>query len=252
VKAVTEGLDEPPQYFAINARFNKEGYESLDKVLKQGMIPLSVDDFKTKMKEEDMIVLDTRNEDDFAAGFIPGAIFIGLEGRFAEWAGSLLSFNKPMILVAEPEKEEEAIIRLARVGFDKVYGYLDGGFQSWKKAGEPIDMIIGIEPDELAMDIPFDEKLVVLDVRRPSEYAEGHIKDAVNLPLGEMKDPGSMANLNDDENLYVHCASGYRSMIAASLLKREGFNNLRNVIGGWSRIREEEKIETEKEKAVLN
>jgi len=252
IKEVTEGLDEPPQYFAINARFNKEGYESLDKVLKQGMRALSVEEFKSRMKEEDMIVLDTRNEDDFAMGFIPDSIFIGLEGRFAEWAGSLLPFDKPMVLVAEPEKEEEAIIRLARVGFDKVLGYLDGGFPSWKKAGEPIDLIVGVEPDELAMDIPFDEKLVVLDVRRPGEYAEGHIKDAVNLPLNDLKDPGSMANLDENVNLYVHCASGYRSMIAASLLKKEGFHNLRNVIGGWSRIREEEKIETEKEKAVLN
>jgi len=129
---------------------------------------------------------------------------------------------------------------------------LKGGVEAWKAAGEEPDMVIEVEADELAMDIPFDDHLVVIDVRKPNEYAEGHVKDALNMPLNDLKDPISMANIEDTDNLDVHCAGGYRSMIASSLLKREGFNNLRNVLGGWNKIREEEKIETEKEKAVLN
>jgi rhodanese-related sulfurtransferase len=196
--------------------------------------------------------LDTRNELAFTKGFIPNSINIGLEGRFAEWAGSLLPFDKPILLVTEPGEEKETIIRLARVGFDKVKGYLDGSYTAWRNAGEEIDMIIDIEPDELLMDMPFDENLVVLDVRNPSEFAEGHVAGAVNLPLDDMNEPGSMANLDDTDNLYVHCAGGYRSVIASSLLKRQGFHNLRNIVGGWSKIKELEKVEIVKEKSVLN
>jgi len=252
VRAVTDGLDAPPDYFAINARINKEGYESLEKVLHASLKALPLAEFKKLSEEDGTILLDTRNELDFGEGFIAGSIFIGLEGRFAEWAGSLLPFDKPILLISENGKEEETIIRLARVGFDKVKGYLEGGFATWKNAGEPVDLVISVEADELAMDLPFDDHLVVIDVRKPNEYAEGHVKDALNMPLNEMKDPGSMAILEDNDNLYVHCAGGYRSMIASSLLKREGFNNLRNILGGWNKIREEKRIETEKEKAVLN
>ncbi|MGE5520135.1 MAG: rhodanese-like domain-containing protein, partial [Candidatus Dadabacteria bacterium] len=175
-----------------------------------------------------------------------------LEDRFAEWAGSLLPFDQEILLVTEPGKEKETIIRLARVGFSKVIGYLDGSFNAWKAAGEPIDMIIEIEPDELAMDIPFDDNLVVLDVRRPTEFAEGHVKDAINLPLSELNDVVNIANFEEEQNLYIYCGSGYRSVIAASLFKRQGFHNLRNILGGWNKIKEESKIKTEKEKSVLN
>ena len=251
IKAVTDGLAEPPQYFALNAKINKEGYESLDDVLEQGLTKLSVEDFK-KFINDDTIILDTRHADVFTNGFIPGSISIGLEGRFAEWAGSLLPFDQPMILVTEPGREKETIIRLARVGFDKIKGYLDGGYDAWKKAGEPIDLIIDVEADELMMDIPFDENLVIIDVRKPVEFAEGHLKDAMNIPLNDLTDPGSMANINEEHNLYIHCAGGYRSIIAASLLKRQGIHNLRNVAGGWSKIKEQEKAEIVKEKSVLN
>ena len=251
VKSVTEGLPEMPNYFPINAQINKEGYESLDEVLIQGLKPLDVAEFKKLMNDE-MIILDTRPATVFTQGFVPGSIGIGLEGRFAEWAGSLLSFDKPMMLVTDPGMEKETIVRLARVGFNKVLGYLQGGFEAWKKSGEAVDVIIDIEPDELMMDIPFDDKLVVLDVRRPTEFADGHILDAVNLPLNEMNDPGSMANINEDQNLYVHCSAGYRSVIAASLLKRQGIHNLRNVTGGWNKIKELEKVEIVREKSVLN
>lgn len=251
IKEVTDGIPPPPSYFPINAKINKEGYDSLEKVLAKGLTPLSVAAFK-QQAAEDAIILDTRHADVFTSSFVPGSIFIGLEGRFAEWAGSLLPFNVPMVLVTEPGKEKETLVRLARVGFDKVQGYLEGGYDAWVAAGEPIDMIVDVEADELIMDIPHDNNLVVLDVRRENEFAEGHLKNATNMPLSEMTDPGSMAMIEESQNLYVHCAGGYRSVIAASLLKRQGIHNLRNVLGGWGKIREQEKAEIVKETNVLN
>ncbi|HEU0110750.1 MAG TPA: MBL fold metallo-hydrolase [Flavisolibacter sp.] len=251
IKAVTDGLTAPPQYFSINARINKEGYESLDAVVENSLKPLSIDEVKQHI-EKDVLILDTRSSEVFTQGFIPGSVFIGLEGRFAEWAGSLLPFDKSIILVCEPGKEKETIIRLARVGFNKVIGYVQGGFEAWRSAGEEIDMIIDIEADELAMDIPFDNNLVVLDVRKPAEFAEGHVKDALNIPLHELIDPVNIASLEEDQNVYVHCQGGYRSVIATSLLKRQGIHNIRNVLGGWNSIKEQKKIETQKEKSVLN
>ncbi|MGZ8509579.1 MAG: MBL fold metallo-hydrolase [Chitinophagaceae bacterium] len=251
IKVVTDGILPPPQYFPINAKINKEGYDSMDDVLEQGMKALSIEEFKKLMTDE-TIILDTRNSDEFTQGFIPGSVSIGLNGRFAEWAGSLLPFDKPLLLVSDVGKEQESIIRLARVGLDKVQGYLEGGYETWKKSGEKADLIIDVEPDELMMDIPFDKNLVVVDVRKPVEFAEGHLQDAVNIPLSEMADPGSMANIEDKHNLYVHCAGGYRSVIAASLLKRQGIHNLRNVAGGWDKIKELEKVEIVKEASMLN
>jgi glyoxylase-like metal-dependent hydrolase (beta-lactamase superfamily II)/rhodanese-related sulfurtransferase len=251
IKSVTDGLDAPPQYFPINARINKEGYESLDKVLQQGLQPLSIEEVK-KLKKEDVIIVDTRPAEQFISGFIPGSIFIGLEGRFAEWAGSLLPFDQSIIIVTEPDKEKETIIRLARVGFSKVEGYVEGGFSAWKAAGEEIDMIIEVEADELAMDLPFDDQLVVVDVRKPAEFAEGHVKDAVNIPLNEMTDLVNLSQFEENQNLYLHCQGGYRSTIAASLFKRQGIHNIRNIAGGWNKIKEQEKIETEKDSSVLN
>jgi len=251
VKAVTDGLDAPPSYFSINARINKEGYESLEGVLADGMQPLSIEAFK-KLIGEGAILLDTRRSDMFVSGFVPGSVSIGLDGRFAEWAGSLLPFDKSIILVTAPGDEKESVIRLARVGFDKMKGYLEGGYEAWQAAGETIDLIIDVEPDELAMDIPFDKNLVVLDVRRETEFADGHVKDAINIPLQDLTDPGNMANLEETYNIYVHCGGGYRSVIAASLLKRQGIHNLRNVTGGWGKIKDQKGIETVKEKSILN
>jgi hydroxyacylglutathione hydrolase len=252
IKQVTDGIAPPPSYFPINAKINKEGYDSLEEVLQNGLRPLSVDEFKKQTEEINTIILDTRTAAVFTQGFILGSIFIGLEGRFAEWAGSLLPFTVPMLLITEPGKEKETIIRLARVGFDKVKGYLDGGFDAWNNAAQPIDMIIDVEADELMMDIPHDDKLVVLDVRRETEYADGHLKNAVNITLDNMTDPGVLADIEEDQNLYVHCAGGYRSVIASSLLKRQGIHNLRNVVGGWAKIKEQEKAEIVKETGVLN
>lgn len=252
VKAVTKGLAAPPQYFAVNAQINKEGYEALDAVIAKGMTALNVADVKHAMEHEGSLLLDTREVDQFVHGFVPGAISIGLEGRFAEWAGSLLPFDKNLLLITEPGKEKETIIRLARVGFEKFKGFLEGGFAAWQEAGEPIDMIINVDADEVAMDIPFDENLVIVDVRKEVEFADGHVKDAVNIPLGNLTDPASMAGINDADNLYLHCGSGYRSVIAASLLKREGIHNLRNITGGYAALKSEPKIAVEKSTEVLN
>lgn len=253
IKAVTEGLAAPPQYFPINAAINKQGYASLNSVLEKGLQALDIPAFKLALKQANTFILDTRHATLFTQGFIPGSISIGLEGRFAEWAGSLLPFDQNIILVTEPGKEKESIIRLARVGFEKIIGYLDGGYEAWVNAGERIDMIVDVEADELAMDLPFDENLVVVDVRKETEFGNGHVKDAVNIPLNDMMDPGSMANLEEHHNIYVHCAGGYRSVIAASLIKRQGIHNLRNILGGWNKIKEQgDKIPTETSAEVLN
>ena len=251
IKAVSDGLEAPPKYFPINAKINKEGYAALEGIVKSGLTALNITEFKNAVSQPKTCILDTRDANEFTKGFIPGSISIGLEGRFAEWAGAILPFDETILLVCDAGKEEESIIRLARVGFDKVKGFLDGGFEAWKQAGETVDLIIDIEADELAMDIPHDDNLVVIDVRKETEFADGHIKNAVNLPLNEMNDPGTMADIDERNNLYVHCAGGYRSVIASSLLKRQGFHNLRNVVGGWAQIKEQ-KIDIVKETSVLN
>ncbi len=252
VETVTDGITAPPQYFPVNAKINKEGYESLDTILQKGLNPLSIPAFKALAKQDDVIILDSRNATVFMQAFIPGAVSIGLEGRFAEWAGTLLPFNKTILLVTEEGMEKETATRLARVGFQNFGGFLKGGFDAWQKAGEQVDIIIDVDADELAMDIPFDENLVIVDVRKEAEFADGHVKDAVNIPLETLTDPGSMANIEDTDNLYVHCAGGYRSVIACSLLKKEGIHNLRNINGGYAAIKEVETIKTEKNVAALN
>lgn len=234
IEAVTEGLAAPPPYFPINAQINKGGYDSLENLLQQGLQPLSPKEVLAL--KDSTILLDTRHATVFTQGFVPGSISIGLEGRFAEWAGSLLSFDEPIVVIAEPGKEKESFVRLARVGFSKFKGFLKDGFEAWQEAGLPIDMVIDVEADELAMDIPHDPKLLILDVRKPNEFQAGHIEGAEHLPLADMTDLGKLGMIEDDNNVYVHCAGGYRSVIAASILKKQGFHNLRNVLGGWNAI----------------
>jgi glyoxylase-like metal-dependent hydrolase (beta-lactamase superfamily II)/rhodanese-related sulfurtransferase len=236
--AVTDGLAAPPQYFPINAKINKEGYESLDTVLANGMKALSIAAFKEQITTFEPIILDTRNATVFTQGFVPGSISIGLEGRFAEFAGSILPFDQAILLVCEPGTEKESIIRLARVGFENIIGHLAGGFNAWVDANETPDLIIDVEADELAMDIPFDPNMVIVDVRKTSEFDQGHIKEALTIPLDELTDPASMANFDDNQNIYIHCAGGYRSVIASSLIKRQGIHNIRNVVGGFKAISE--------------
>jgi glyoxylase-like metal-dependent hydrolase (beta-lactamase superfamily II)/rhodanese-related sulfurtransferase len=252
IQAVTTDLPAAPQYFPINARINKEGYDSLEKILEKGLTALQPADFKQWMQQEETIILDTRNPAEFTKQFVPGSISIGLDGRFAEWAGSLLPFDKPIILVTAPGQEKESVIRLARVGFSQMQGYLAGGIDAWIKAGEAIDLIIDVEADELAMDLPYDDHLIPVDVRRETEFGDGHVRGALNLPLNELTDPGSMANIEEFQNLYLYCGSGYRSVIAASMMKRQGIHNLRNVVGGFNAIKEQKGIEIVKDNSVLN
>ncbi len=238
IKEVTTGLNTPPAYFPLNAKINQQGYESLDDVYVNGLQPLSIASFKEKA-EAGAWILDTRASSVFTQGFVPESISIGLDGRFAEWAGTLLPLQQELILVTEEGKEKESVTRLARVGIDNIQGYLAGGYEAWQAAGEQIDMIIDVEPDELAMDYDHDERLEVLDVRKPSEYEAGHVKGAISMPLDTMMDPLNIATLEDESNIYVHCAGGYRSVIAASLIKRQGLHNLRNVLGGYGKIKME-------------
>ncbi len=249
IKAVTQGLESAPSYFPLNAKLNQEGYKPLSEILEKSNHAISAVAVNKLREDANVVLLDTRPALLFTEGFVPGSINISLDGRFAEWAGTLLPYDKQLILICEEGKETESIVRLARVGFEQVVGYLEGGYHSWVHAGYESDLIINVEADELAMDLPHDEHLLVLDVRKETEFAEGHVKNAANLPLQKMNDPGLISDISDRDNLYLHCGGGVRSIIAASLLKKEGFHNLRNVLGGWKAI-QKEKIPTEKETSL--
>ncbi|HUX83839.1 MAG TPA: rhodanese-like domain-containing protein, partial [Chitinophagaceae bacterium] len=236
IRQVIEGLSAPPEYFPLNASINKGGYTGLDEVMGRSLRPLSVTDFSALVREG-AFILDTRKAEDFAEGFIPKSLQIGLNGRFAEWAAILVPFDRPLVLVVEPGMEAEVVTRLARVGFDQVSGYLEGGIGAWKAAGQKTDMVVTVDGEELALDLPFDPGLLVLDVRRQVEYAEGHVRGAMNLDLNEMTRQGPDLKSLAHRNIYVHCESGYRSMIACSILKKAGLQNLRNVNGGFSQLK---------------
>lgn len=251
VKVVTTGLNPPPAYFPINAKINKEGYDSLDIVLMQSKQALPVAAFKNKITE-DTIILDTRKAEVFTQGFIPKSIFIGLESRFAEWVGTLIPFDKPILLVTEESQLDETLIRLSRVGYDNVIGYLNGGFAAWQNVGEEIDLIIDVDADELAMDLKFDDNIVIMDVRKEGEFNTGHLVGAKNSPLQEFTNLLAIASIDEQDNVYVHCAGGYRSVIACSLIKKEGVHNIRNIVGGWSKIKDVAELEIVLPSTTLN
>jgi hydroxyacylglutathione hydrolase len=240
VESVLDGLNPPPNYFSVNASINQRGYQPLEEILNNGSKALSIEAFQQALNDGAWII-DTRTTEKFTQGFIPGSVFIGLDGRMAEWAGQLIPYDQELLIISETGKEMETITRLARVGFEKFHGTLAGGFEKWQKENMPIDIIIDVEADELVMDIPHDSNLVVVDVRNENEFENGHLKDAMNLPLKEMNNLIELAQFEEHQNLYVHCAGGYRSVIACSLLKRQGMSNLRNVLGGWNSIRQQEK-----------
>lgn len=234
IRQVTDGISAPPAYFFVDAKLNKKGYRSLEEVIAESNVALSLADFE-KQRQQGVRVLDVRIPDEFENGFIPGALNIGLNGQFAIWAGTLLPIHEPLLLVAPEGKEEETIIRLARVGFDQIKGYLLGGMDVWIKAGKALDMVISIEPEELALDYKHSS-IEVLDVRKPGEWDTCHLEGAIHGSLQDLE--AKMPSLNKETPYYVHCAGGYRSMIAASMLKAQGFDNIRNVYGGWSKIKE--------------
>jgi hydroxyacylglutathione hydrolase len=237
VKEVLTGLVAPPAYFPLNVLMNIKGYDSIDKVLERGQHKLSPAAFEAAANETGALILDTRDQQEFAKGFVPNAINIGIDGSFAPWVGAMIPDVKQQILIiTEPGREEEVVTRLARVGYDYCIGYLDGGIEAWKKAGLEVDTIKSITIEQLAEIVKKNRKTHILDVRKKSEYDSEHIVDAENAPLDFIND--SMAHINKNETYYVHCAGGYRSMIFASILRARGFDNLIDIKDGFKAIKE--------------
>ena len=236
VKEVTDGLLPPPGYFGMNVAMNKKGYTSIDEVLSQGLTPINAEAFELVADESGALILDTRHNTAFAKGFVPQSINIGLDGDFAPWVGALIvDVKQPILLITEPGREEEAVTRLSRIGFDKVVGYLEGGFEAWVKAGKEVDTVNRLTAAEFAA--KFDAQASkVLDLRRASEYAAEHVDEAYNRPLDFIND--WVKDINPQEHFFIHCAGGYRSMIAASILQARGYRNFSEVEGGFKAIAE--------------
>lgn len=233
VREVTDGLLPPPGYFPQNVQLNKEGYESIDKVLSRGVRPLDPKTFETLANETGALILDTRKAQEFAQAFIPNSIFVGLDGGFAPWVGALVpDLQQPILLVTEVGREEEAVTRLARVGYDHTIGYLEGGIHAWSEAGFETDSISSVSATEL--ETAMKDEPVIIDVRRPGEFQAGHINGAVNLPLDFIND--HLSRFPKDKTFFIHCAGGYRSMIAASILKSRGWSDMIDVAGGFGAI----------------
>ncbi len=235
IKEVTDGLMPPPEYFSKNAQLNKSGYESIDVVMERGAQALSPAAFEVAANETDALILDVRDKTTFVKGFIPNSIFIGLDGSFAPWVGALIPDLKQTILIIAPEgREEETVKRLARVGYDNSIGYLKGGFEEWKAAGKEIDQIetIGLAEFETAFENQEVENL--LDVRKPSEWSGEHIENAQNFPLDFINQ--HMSEVDKNKSYFMHCRSGFRSTVAASILKARGFENLTNVHAAFDNI----------------
>jgi glyoxylase-like metal-dependent hydrolase (beta-lactamase superfamily II)/rhodanese-related sulfurtransferase len=234
VKEVLTGLVAPPQYFPKNAMMNKMGYESFDKVRMQGTQALTVRAFKAAWAEEEALVIDARNKEDFSKGFIPGSIFIGLDGTFAPWVGLLVpDLKQPILFLANAGEEEEVVTRLARVGYDNAIGYLAGGFAAWEEAGEDTDIIQQVSAEQFANRATDGTEL--LDVRKSSEYSAEHLVGARNFPLDTINQ--MMSELNPAQQYFLHCVSGYRSLITASILRARGFQHLVDIQGGFDALR---------------
>ncbi len=235
IREVLDGLSAPPKYFGMNVALNKGGYESFDNVLHQSNKPISAEDFEGVAEDTGALVLDTRSAADFHKGFIPNSINIGLKGDFAPWVGAMIvDVHQPILLVSDPGTEEEVITRLSRVGFDHVLGYLEGGFESWKNSGKEIDTIHRISAQDFAAKFSDDSK--VIDVRKESEYDAEHVENAYRRPLADINEWANA--LNNDEHFFIHCAGGYRSMIAASILNSRGIRNFTEIEGGFNKIKE--------------
>jgi rhodanese-related sulfurtransferase len=234
IAELLDGLGKPPAYFPQNVLMNIKGYESLDTIISKSMRSLKPAEFRAMAGTSEAVMLDVRHENEFVKMHIPGSIFIGIQGNFAPWVGALLmNVSQPILLIAESGKEEEAITRLSRVGFDNVLGYLEGGIQAWAAAGLETDSLKSISPEAFASDLPSSGKIVI-DARKPGEFEAEHIVNAINIPLDNV-----MERYNEipKEEFYIHCAGGYRSVIMASMLKARGIHNIINVEKGMSGIR---------------
>ena len=234
IKEVTEGLLPPPPYFGMNVAMNKQGYESFETVLQNGMKAILVNDFEAKVEETGALILDTRKNVDFAKGFIPQSINIGIDGDFAPWVGALIAdVKQPIILVTEKDQEEESVTRISRVGFDNLIGHLEGGFDAWKKAGKEIDTVHRITAEDFAKQVKIGESKVI-DIRKESEYCAEHVEESYSKPLASINE--WIKDINPKEPFFLHCAGGYRSMIAASILQARGFRNFTEIEGGFNAI----------------
>lgn len=238
IKEVTDGLMPPPAYFPLNVMLNKEGYDSIDDVLKRGTHAMNADAFEAAANETGALILDTREAQTFSKGFIPNSINIGIDGGFAPWVGTLIpDIKQEILIVAEEGREEEVITRLARVGYDYCIGFLKGGFETWKQAGKEIDTIVSVDANEMKKLVE-ENKYEVLDVRKNGEFVSEHVENAIEASLDFVNE--SMLKVDKNENYVVHCAGGYRSMIFISILKARGYNNLVDIKGGYKAIKESE------------
>jgi hydroxyacylglutathione hydrolase len=241
VKEVLTGLVAPPAYFPLNVLMNIQGYDSIDTVLARGNHALSPQAFDVAANETNAVILDTRDPEIFAKGFLPNSINIGIDGSFAPWVGTLITdIKQPILLVADEGREEEVVTRLARVGYDYCIGYLAGGFDAWKNVGNEIDTIESINAETL-FNIGSENEISIVDVRKKSEFDSEHIIDAENLPLDFINQ--NFTSIDKNKTHYIHCAGGYRSMIFISILKARGYNNLINVAGGFKSIKEQGKFQ---------
>lgn len=234
VNELLSGLADPPGYFPKNVLLNINGYPQLDEVLTKGEQPLQISDLEMMMEDDGILILDTREASEFAKGFVPGSINIGLDGSFAGWVGEIITdIQQRIVLITEKGREQEAVIRLSRVGYDNAVGFLEGGFDAWKESGRPIQTVERISAADFAASV--NEDILVIDVRKNSEFASEHVAQAINIPLH------SIFNHFDDfpqgKNFIIHCAGGYRSMIAASILKKNGIHHFKEIQGGFSEIK---------------
>jgi hydroxyacylglutathione hydrolase len=240
IKEVTDGLLAPPAYFGMNVAMNKKGYESFDTVMSNGMRALNPAEFEVAAEQTGAIILDTRDAGEFAKDFVPQAINIGLNGDFAPWVGALMvDVMQPILLVTEAGKEQDAVTRLARVGFDNQIGFLAGGIAAWKSAGKETDQVLRISPEQFEAQVKIGESKVI-DIRKESEYAASHIDEAYSKPLAYIND--WIKDINPQEHFFMHCAGGYRSMIAASMLQARGYRNFSEISGGFNQISKETKL----------
>jgi hydroxyacylglutathione hydrolase len=234
IKAVTDGLLPPPAYFGLNVAMNKKGYESFESVLHNGMLALTPDELEAVAENTDALILDTRDNTVFYKGFIPQSVNIGLDGDFAPWTGALLvDVKQPLLLVTDQGKEEETVTRLSRVGFDNILGHLKGGFEAWLESGKEADVVDRVTAAQFASEAE-PGKDTIIDVRREAEYAAEHVAEAYNRPLAYIND--WIKDINPEDHFFLHCAGGYRSMIAASILQARGYRNFTEVEGGFDAI----------------